>query len=57
VQLFSLDGRSVYQNVVVLDPTGNATLDLNSAKLAQGAYLLQMNTAEGKATKRVLKVD
>ncbi|HQV53543.1 MAG: Omp28-related outer membrane protein [Flavobacteriales bacterium] len=57
VELYTLDGRSVYQSTMVLDPTGNATLDLNSAKLAQGAYLLQINTSEGKATERVLKVD
>lgn len=57
VELFSLDGRSVYQNNIVLNGMASTRLDLGASGLANGAYLLRVVTERGSAEQRVIKVD
>ncbi|MEZ4738613.1 MAG: Omp28-related outer membrane protein [Flavobacteriales bacterium] len=57
IDLFSLDGRNVFQRNVVLNAEGYSNVDLDGAGLAEGAYLLRIVTSEGSATQRILKAD
>jgi len=57
VELFTLDGRSVYQHNIVLGNMASTYLDLGAVGLANGAYLLRVATDKGTAEQRVIKVD
>ncbi|HQV76135.1 MAG: Omp28-related outer membrane protein [Flavobacteriales bacterium] len=57
VELFGLDGRSVFQHNIVLGSVASTRLDLGGAGLSNGAYVLRIATDKGTAEQRVIKVD
>ncbi|MCC6910526.1 MAG: Omp28-related outer membrane protein [Flavobacteriales bacterium] len=57
VELFTMDGRSVYQHNTVLGSMASTRLDLSATGLANGAYLLRIATEKGTAEQRVIKVN
>lgn len=57
VELFTMDGRSVFQRNVVLAGSLSTRLDVGGERLVNGAYLLRITTDQGTAEQRVVKVD
>lgn len=57
VELFSMDGRSVYQNNIVLGTTASTRLDLGGERLVNGAYLMRITTEKAHAEQRIVKMD
>ena len=57
VELFTLDGRSVFQRNIVLGTTASTRLDLGGERLVNGAYLLRITNDKGHAEQRVVKMD
>jgi hypothetical protein len=57
VELFTMDGRSVFQNNIVLGTSASTRLDLGGDQLVNGAYLLRITTEKGHAEQRIVKMD
>ena len=57
LELFSLDGRLVHADNIVLGSMASTRVDLNAANLPNGAYLLRVSTERGTAEQRVVKLD
>jgi len=56
VRLFSLDGRQLHQQAAQRLPVGKHTLQLEQLEdLSPGIYFLQLLTAQGRLTKKVVK--
>ena len=57
VELFTMDGRSVFQGNINLGTQAATRLDMGGERLVNGAYLLRVTTAQGTAEQRVVKMD
>jgi hypothetical protein len=57
MELFTWDGRSVFQRNLTLNSSAATYLDLNGVGLVPGAYLLRITTAQGTTEQRVVKMD